>query len=46
MSDEKLIELKEKLLEVVERTLNAEEKIRNIDTVNELLKIVEKEYDL
>lgn len=46
MSDEKLTELKEKLLEVVERTLNAEEKIRNIDTVNELLQIVEKEYDL
>lgn len=46
MSDEKLTKLKERLLEVVERILNAEEKIRNIDTVNELLQIVEKEYDL
>lgn len=46
MSDDKLNKLKEKLLEIVERTLNAEEKIRNVDTVNELLQIVEKEYDL
>lgn len=46
MSDEKLKELKEKMLEVVERTLNAEEKIRNVDAVNELIQIVEQEYDL
>ena len=46
MSEEKLKELKKKLLEVVERKLNTEEKIRNIDLINELLKIVEREYDL
>lgn len=45
-NDEQLNELKEKLLTIVERTLNAEEKIKSSNIVNELLHIVEKEYDI